>query len=210
LTGSGTATTYEWSNNIQNNEPFSPSNSGYYSVTGIDINGCSNKDSTFIDFFTLMPVSYVESITQINLTDLAFNVTPGNPQGGTYTGPGIIGTSFHPGLAGVGTHPIVYSVLNTNGCYSSDTSYITVIDNVGISEFENDIKIFPNPTSANLWITANQPFEYAVLSNDGKILYKGILLKDLELNLSQLSNGLYFIQLTNESKNYEYKVSKID
>ena len=210
LSGSGTATTYQWSNNAPNNQAFVPTISGFYTVTGTDVNGCSNQDSTFIDFFTLMPVSYNESVSQIYLTDLAFNVTPGNPQGGTYSGPGIIGTSFHPGLAGIGKHPIVYSVINSNGCYSTDTSFITVIDNVGISEIEDEIQIFPNPTSTILWLDVNQPFEYKVLSNDGKSLFEGSLSDKLELNLSKLSNGIYFIQLTNDSKTYEFKVSKID
>lgn len=210
LSGSGTATTYQWSNNAPNNQAFIPTISGFYSVTGTDVNGCSNEDSTFIDFYTLMPVSYVEAISQINLTDLAFNLTPGNPMGGTYSGPGIIGTSFHPGLAGEGTHPIVYSVLNSNGCYSTDTSFITVIDNVGISELEKDIQVFPNPTSSLIWLKVNQPYEYKVLSNDGKLLFKGSLSEKLELDLSQLSNGIYFIQLINESKKYDFKVSKIE
>lgn len=56
----------------------------------------------------------------------------------------------------------------------------------------------------------NQPFEYKVLSNDGKSLYESSLSDKLELNLSKLSNGIYFIQLTNDSKTYEFKVSKID
>ena len=210
LSGSGTATTYQWSNNAPNNQEFIPTLSGFYLVTGTDLNGCSNEDSTFIDFFTLMPVSYIESVSQINLTDLAFNVTPGNPQGGIYSGLGIIGTSFHPGLAGVGAHPIVYSVLNSNGCYSTDTSFITVIDNVGISEIDNNIRIFPNPTSNNIWIKANQPYDYVLLSNDGKILSIGSIYDELELNLSELSNGIYFIQLTNESKVHKFKISKID
>lgn len=210
LSGSGTATTYQWSNNAPNDQAFIPTISGFYSVTGTDVNGCSNEDSTFIDFYTLMPVSYVEAISQINLTDLAFNLTPGNPMGGTYSGPGIIGTSFHPGLAGEGTHPIVYSVLNSNGCYSTDTSFITVIDNVGISELEKDIQVFPNPTSSLIWLKVNQPYKYKVLSNDGKLLFKGSLSEKLEFDLSQLSNGIYFIQLINESKKYDFKVSKIE
>ncbi|MFM7683152.1 MAG: S8 family serine peptidase, partial [Bacteroidota bacterium] len=103
LTGTGTANLFQWTNGALNNMPFTPTLSGFYTVTGTDINGCSNKDSTFIDFYTLMPVSYTENVGEIGLYDLAFNVTSGVPNGGSYSGPGIIGTSFHPGLAGVGT-----------------------------------------------------------------------------------------------------------
>jgi hypothetical protein len=210
LTGSGTATIYQWSNNAPNNQPFIPTLSGFYSVIGTDVNGCSNMDSTFIDFFTLMQVNYEESMSEIGLTDLAFNMTTGTPEGGSYSGPGIIGTTFHPGLAGVGTHPVVYSVLNSNGCYSSDTSFITVIDNVGISEIKDEIRIFPNPTSDNIWIKVMQPFNYSLIGNDGKTLSTGNFSDEFTLNLSQLSNGIYFLRLTNESKVHEFKISKID
>jgi hypothetical protein len=157
-----------------------------------------------------MSVSYEESMSEIGLSDLAFNVTTGAPEGGSYSGPGIIGTTFHPGLAGVGTHPVVYSVLNSNGCYSTDTSFITVIDNVGISEIKDEIRIFPNPTSDNIWIKVMQPFNYSLIGNDGKTLSTGNFSDEFTLNLSQLSNGIYFLRLTNESKVYEFKISKID
>lgn len=52
LTGTGTATSYTWSNSIQNNIPFVASNlsSGghYYVVTGTGSLGCTSKDSIYI------------------------------------------------------------------------------------------------------------------------------------------------------------------
>ena len=210
LLGSGTASLYEWTNNVPNNQPFIPSVSGFYLVTGTDGNGCTNEDSTFVDFFTLMPVSYSETSNEVDLSDLAFNVTAGNPVGGSYSGTGIIGTSFHPGLAGVGTHPIVYSVLNSNGCYSTDTSFITVLNNAGIIEQHELIQIFPNPTSSNIVIKVNSPYNYNLLSSDGKSISQGHIVKELNLDLSELSQGIYFIKLNNESEINEFKISKIE
>ena len=210
LTGSGTASLYEWTNNVPNNQPFIPSLSGFYLVTGTDSNGCTNEDSTFVDFFTLMPVSYSETSNEVDLSDLAFNVTAGNPVGGFYSGPGIIGTSFHPGLAGVGTHPIVYSVLNSNGCYSTDTSFITVSNNAGITEQHELIQIFPNPTSTNIVIKVNSPFNYNLLSSEGKSISQGHIINETTLDLSELSHGIYFIKLNNESEIHEFKISKIE
>lgn len=210
LLGSGTASLYEWTNNIPNNQPFIPSLSGFYFVTGTDSNGCTNEDSTFVDFFTLMPVSYVETSNEVDLSDLAFNVTAGNPVGGSYSGPGIIGTSFHPGLAGVGTHPIVYSVLNSNGCYSTDTSFITVLNNAGITEQHELIQIFPNPTSTNIVIKVNSPYNYNLYSSEGKSISQGQIVKELTLDLSELSHGIYFIKINNESEIHEFKISKIE
>lgn len=65
LNGSG-ASTYTWSNGITNNTPFiQPTGSVTYTVTGIDINGCSNTDA--------VTVTTVESpnITLTNLTPVS-------------------------------------------------------------------------------------------------------------------------------------------
>jgi len=209
LIGSGTANSYQWTNNVINNSPFTPTLSGFYYVTGTDVNGCSNQDSTFIDFYTLIPVSYSENITEIELDDLAFNVTPGIPTGGSYSGSGIIGTSFHPGLAGEGTHPIVYSVLNANGCYSTDTSYITVINNIGVNEDQlNNLVIHPNPTQGFIHISNDNFIEAELISNDGKSLLVRELPSYASIDLSGFSNGLYYLKLKNGGEIQIFKIVK--
>ena len=209
LIGSGTANSYQWTNNVINNTPFTPTLSGFYYVTGTDVNGCSNEDSTFIDFYTLMPVSYSENVTEIELTDLAFNVTPGIPTGGTYSGLGIIGTSFHPGLAGEGAHAIVYSVLNSNGCYSTDTSYITVINNAGINEDQmNNLVIYPNPTQDFIHISNDNFITAELISNDGKSLLVRELPSYASIDFSGFSNGLYYLKLKNGGETQIFKIVK--
>ncbi len=193
LIGTGEATTYSWNQGIQNNTPFLPVNSGYYAVTGINSNGCSAKDSCFIDFFTVQPVSYSESVSTIGTQDLAFNVSAGNPNGGTYSGSGIIGTSFHPGLAGPGDHYIVYSIVDANGCISSDSSLITVYDNVEIVEQILEIKLFPNPVQENLYISTSSPVELICYSIEGKEITDLKIDKEFILNTSNFASGLYYL-----------------
>jgi subtilisin family serine protease len=210
LSGSGSAINYNWNNGAVNNYAFVPFSTGYYVVNGIDANGCSANDSCFIDFFTLMPIEYHETITDIGLNSLAFNVTEGIPNGGSYTGPGIIGTSFHPGLAGIGTHAIVYSVLNTNGCYSTDTSYINVYDDVGISEYdESSLVIFPNPTDGDLTIDAPSIQRVEITNLDGKILHSDQLPNSGKIDISKFSAGFYYIFIYQENKISKFKISKI-
>ena len=52
----------------------------------------------------------------------------GNPVDGSFSGPGISGTTFDPNLAGLGTHNIVYSYTDTpTGCVSSTTQSVSVV-----------------------------------------------------------------------------------
>ena len=59
----------------------------------------------------------------------------GTPSGGTFSGPGISGTTFDPAQAGPGTHTIVYSTNNGSGCGGSDTSItlVTALPNVSFT-----------------------------------------------------------------------------
>ena len=199
LNGSGTAITYQWTNGVANNTAFNPTLSGFYYVTGTDVNGCSNEDSTFVDFYTLMPVSYTENVNEIGLSDLAFNVTPGIPTGGSYSGSGIIGTTFHPGLAGVGTHAIVYSVLNSNGCYSTDTSYIMVSNNSGLDNNSNALLVYPNPTKDIVYLSNTLTSAAEILTNEGKLLFESDLEPNDNVDFSFLPDGIYQLKLKNSN-----------
>jgi gliding motility-associated-like protein len=89
-----------------------------------DANGCSNSTTTSITVNAL-PVVNAGTYTPvcINATAIALN---GTPAGGTFSGPGVTGTSFNPATAGAGTHTITYSYTNAGGCTSSATASITV------------------------------------------------------------------------------------
>ena len=211
LIGNGTASNYTWSNNIQNNTSFIPQNTGFYYLTGTDLNNCSNIDSTFLDFYTLMPVSYIETINEITSNGQAFNVTPGTPNGGTYSGEGIIGTTFHPGLAGEGTHAIVYSVQNSNGCFSTDTSYITVLSAGGVTEQNQLFTLYPNPTQSNL--TIDSPLKLISIdmySSEGKWIKNFDVSANLTLNVESLKPGIYYISLQSEIGISKIKFIKVN
>ena len=211
LTGNGTASSYTWSNNVINNTPFTPVQSGFYYVTGTDLNGCSNLDSTFIDFYTLMPISYTESISEIPMNGQAFNVTQGTPAGGTYSGPGIIGTSFHPGLAGEGTHAIVYSVQNSNGCFSTDTSYITVLSSNGIPEENQFLTLLPNPAQSTVTIlSSSNLISSQLFSSEGKLIKEYQLSNNHTLNIESLRPGVYYLYVQSEVGISKLKFLKIN
>ena len=210
LSGLGNAETYIWNNGVIDDVPFIPETTGFYVVIGTDINGCSSEDSTFVDFYTLMPVDYNEIVTTIDINDLAFNLTDGIPTGGTYSGPGVIGTSFHPGLAGVGLHPIVYSVLNNNGCYSRDTAYIEVTDINGIHEADSKISIYPNPAKSGFYIEASQPVHFRLFNQDGKILRQGKTKNKLWVDSQNLSNGQYILRIESLDWVRNFKIAVIN
>lgn len=193
LVGTGQASTYLWNQNIQNNIPFVPKKSGFYVVSGTSSLGCTSRDSCFIDFYTVQPINYNETRNLIGINDSPFNVAPGIPSGGFYTGKGIIGTSFHPRLAGIGKHYIIYSIVDANGCTASDSSLIEVHDNLDLKELEFAIRVFPNPTKDFLNIESDKFVSMTCYSIEGKKMTEARIENKYVLDTSTYSSGMYLI-----------------
>jgi subtilisin family serine protease len=199
LTGTGTATTYNWLGGVQNGVPFIPTPGMYY-VTGSNNNGCTAIDSLFIDLYAVEPITYNEAVTQISQGSQPVNLTEGIPAGGTYAGPGVIGTSFHPGLAGVGTHVITYSISNNFGCYQTATSSITVFTSASLSEeLTSNIKIYPNPSNQLLNVEAKGMIYGKIVSLDGKLIMEATKNDFFTFDVTELTPSIYLLEIQFEN-----------
>ena len=129
-------------------------------------------------------------------------MTSGVPENGTYSGPGIIGTSFHPALAGVGTHGIAYTIIDGNGCINSDTSYINVYEDASVFDFGGfNFSFSPNPVIDFVKIEVNNPVEFQILDIRGSIVYRSQLLQTGVLNLKKLNPGSYIVRAKSLNSN---------
>jgi hypothetical protein len=202
LLGTGTAVSYQWDNGVLNNEPFVPLSSGVYYVTGTGSNGCQNMDSITVNLFDVDPVSYNETTTTVMEGSGPFNVAPGSPSGGVYSGPGIIGTSFHPTLTGPGSFYVSYSYTDANGCTTSDSSLIEVVDLNSISVHSMQVPwISPNP--AHEWLTIHgltAREAISIIDLSGRVLLQmDSETNEATLNVHGLTSGMYLIEVNNHS-----------
>ncbi|MCX6271995.1 MAG: T9SS type A sorting domain-containing protein, partial [Bacteroidetes bacterium] len=87
-------------------------------------NNCTNFATQTV---TVNPVT---PVTLDPIPDVCFDANPvtlnGQPQGGVYSGTGVIGNIFVPATAGVGTHVITYTLTNQYGCTTSTSQTVTV------------------------------------------------------------------------------------
>ena len=69
---------------------------------------------------------------------------------------------------------------------------------------EEDIRIYPNPTVANLTLsldTTDGDYEYHIYNQSGELIRKQIISSDSEdIDFSSYSSGLYFMKVTKENK----------
>jgi hypothetical protein len=72
------------------------------------------------------------------------------------------------------------------------------------------IELFPNPTSNVIYLKVYSSYNFSILSSEGKSISNGLINKELAMDFSKLSNGIYFIVLKNDLETHEFKISKID
>ena len=189
---------------------------GVTTVTYVATDASNNQDScSFTVTVNPLPSVVIASFSPDTVceTDPAINLPVGTPASGTYSGNGVVGTTFDPNTAGVGVHYVVYSFTDSNSCTNMDSTMIVVESCVGIDENGtlSGVNFYPNPTSNNLTIELGVLFtevNLTLTSVDGKIVYQetNITTSKVSVDMSNNSQGIYFLRV---EANNQYKVYKV-
>ncbi|MEM8907459.1 MAG: hypothetical protein AAGD05_06400, partial [Bacteroidota bacterium] len=109
---------------------------GVHTITYmVGISGCSDVAMDDVEVFALPTVNL--STVDAYCLDAPIQGAPltgGTPSGGVYSGNGVsdlgngMSYNFDPLAVGVGVHTIIYTVTDMNGCTSSNSSTIEVVD----------------------------------------------------------------------------------
>jgi PKD repeat protein len=99
---------------------------GNHTITYNITNGnCSASDQITIVVFG-RPDATINPVSIVCMNTSAVSLTAHDP-GGTWSGPGVTGSTFDPVAAGIGTHTIKYAIAGTGSCSDSDSTQITVV-----------------------------------------------------------------------------------
>jgi gliding motility-associated-like protein len=89
-----------------------------------------------------LPVVSQQPFPNVCISTPSFQLTGGNPGGGTYSGPGVVNNIFYPDSAGPGTHMITYTYTDPiTNCSNSIDSAINVALTIAISVTPDNIFI---------------------------------------------------------------------
>lgn len=185
--------------------------------TGMDASGNTGTSSMDVTILGLPTVSLAAfSADTVCDYSASFSLPIGTPSGGIYTGTGISGTDFDPSLAGIGTHSITYTYADTNGCVNTDASTIAVDACASLVEMQlKEFSVYPNPSNGifNLSFEGTSAMEthLKVLDIQGRVMYEktyaDMLVND-SFDLSDASNGVYFIELEIGNMNITERIIK--
>lgn len=124
--------------NILNPQSLSP---GSYTITYTYSDaslGCSGSD-TFVLTVNALPSVAIGGNLSLCLTQAPYDLmASANPQGGTFTGPGVTdGRYIDPSQAGIGQHVVYYEYTSANGCTVTAQRNITIKEVAQVDAGEN-------------------------------------------------------------------------
>ncbi|MBL7766131.1 MAG: hypothetical protein JNJ58_08570 [Chitinophagaceae bacterium] len=205
LFGTG-ALNYSWSGGITNNQIISPTQTTTYTVTGTDVNGCTNLSSVTIYVYPKPPEPMVNFVPPNHI---------GTSSSGTYqwyfnnqpvplTGPN------YTDYIGNGIYQVL--VTDSNGCESLSQPYLAHIT--------EDWYVTPNPFTDELLLTLHIPeneiISCTLFDGLGNIIKKTPdqfdVLKGMHVyhftHLENLPHGVYFLQVILSEERRIFKVVK--
>jgi len=177
---------------------------GTYWVQVTAPNGCTNSDTINITM-NAPTVTYIETQTLLCVTASPITLTPGTPAGGTYSGPGVTGTTFDPAVAGVGNKNVIYTYTDSAGCVGRDTSVITVDPCSGIGEVsEIGLQFYPNPGSGIFRINQVESVSLITIHDVfGKELKRLVpTTNQIILDMTTAADGVYLLRVLQNEKVY--------
>ncbi|HTL82763.1 MAG TPA: T9SS type A sorting domain-containing protein, partial [Bacteroidia bacterium] len=182
-----------------------PNTTTTYYVTGTNAFGCSadNQDSATITVIPAPVVSITSFIPDTICSDGPPIQLTGSPAGGYFSGAGIINDTLFPDLSTMGSVLVNYYYQDTlTGC-SAHQSASSIIDSCNLASIHEpstkiDFVAFPLPAKDILHIISNSPLQMiSILDPMGRTVRSESVSAQfsIDLNIENLSNGLYFLVL---------------
>ena len=188
-----------WSTN-ETSSTITVTTPGTYYVSQI-VNGCISPVGSADANPLLIPIVSFDPIQDVCINAPIFDLVGGIPAGGNYNGVGVTSNQFDPSVSGYGTFMIDYTYSDVNGCSSSSQQTVTV-GCAEITETElNSISIFPNPSNGLFSVLAEGFKVESIRIYDATGKFVKLVLnsnnnKELKIDLSDCSEGIYTIEIT--------------
>ncbi len=123
-------------------------------------NGCESPRTAYTAIIEVNPIANLACPTAPLCVDgAAFDLAPtdtgvGSTATGAPAGTGVAGNMFDPAVAGAGTHTVTYTLTSANGCTSTATCEILVVESVAPVVSDAVIVCQTNPDMTAMELTA--------------------------------------------------------
>lgn len=219
LVAMGNASSYTWSANGGTNGQFvtvTPATATTYTLIGANSANCNAISTQFIDVKPLPTIS-AQSSAANNASCKDENVTLTGSGGDTYQW--MASSSYlqgNPVVVTPGLGTTTYTVIGTNadGCTNTVTIVQQVFACLGVNEQSgalSGLNVYPNPNNGNFSVELRNGLSKTVDVVDvtGRVIMTSNSSEDLmQINISQLANGIYYVKVKSNNTVEVLKVVK--
>jgi hypothetical protein len=209
LTATGAAQTYSWNGNAGSTSfNATPPATSVFTLSAENSFGCISSKTVEVIVYPLPTLAVVPSRTFVCKNE-KLTLTASGAQSYTWVTQGIISTSVLITPTVAQTYSFDVIMVNSDGCSKTETYQLVVNACTGIGEkpAAAGISIYPNPASGKLQINVNETLRILLTNETGQVV------RDLflsaggnELDCSEMSPGLYFIQGQKDGNVFREKI----
>lgn len=206
LTAAG-ATSYTWTSPVSTSNTISvnPTTTTVYTVTGGAAGCAGSYTASGIVTVNPNPTLSVSTTSSLICIGQMVTLTASGATSYTWTNSVINGTAFSP------TITATYTVTGSIGtCTNTSVKTVSVSTCTGIDESINvsSFTIYPNPNTGVFNIQATiLPATLVIYDITGKkIITKTLTEMETSINISDLNNGIYFSNISNDKSSMNYKI----
>ena len=95
-----------------------------------------------------------------------------------------------------GTYKYQVFAVSASGSMSAPATAIVSVEFTGVEENEVIFGVYPNPAESVLYINTNAAsYEYQMINSVGQVVIGGVANGNIQLNVNDLNNGVYFLKV---------------
>lgn len=195
-------TTWAWnfgdnSTSNQQNPTHTYATSGSYVVSLTVTNNAGSNTTTQNIVVNAAPVVTLTSSDADNVVcsnEGVIQLIP-TPTSAILTGAGVSNLTFDPSLVNIGVNTISANYTDANGCQGSAQLSIVVEQCAFLeNQVSSSIVIYPNPNEGVFKISGlDDNSIYQIVDFNGKLLQAGSVSKNMEITMSDISSGFYYL-----------------
>lgn len=209
LSGATPGYSYLWNDGANNLDRMSLT-AGIYTVTITDANGCEkNRSFTITQPDELLVNETHTDASSYGTADGSIDISV---SGGTlpYDYSWNSGSSSED-LSGVVANTYSVTVEDANGCITNQSIVVSQPSGLDMADLKNLINVFPNPSASMIQIAIkNIPIDAITLSDPLNKQVRKIInpkLNELQIDVTNLANGIYTLNIQSYSKTISYQIN---
>ena len=210
---------FAWNDpNMQTSETATGLLAGDYIATITDATGCPTVATITVEQPDLITIEVIEVIPETDGSmNGAITIEANGGTGGDFSYLWYLNGDLYstePNLINLSAGTYAVFVKDITDCTNSDTIVVDMVLDISDNQSEENISLYPNPTTGKFYLDMEFPIEkevsIAVFDMTGKAIFQqnqsGIIKQNFEIDLQGFSKGVYWVTVQAGSDFYRKKI----